>query len=119
MGTVFSAWDPKLERNVAVKLLHEAAVDGHRAERFLFERQVLASLEHPHIARLLDAGETDDGRPWFAMDFIDGQPLDAACDGVLIWTGVDRSSVVPLPNWPSLFQPVVQSVPSVLIKAVL
>lgn len=80
MGTVFSAWDPKLERNVAVKLLHEAAVDGHRAERFLFERQVLASLEHPHIARLLDAGETDDGRPWFAMDFIDGQPLDAACD---------------------------------------
>ncbi len=80
MGTVFSAWDPKLERVVAVKLLHEAAVDGHRAERFLLERQVLASLEHPHIARLLDAGETDEGRPWFAMDFIDGKPLDAACD---------------------------------------
>lgn len=80
MGTVFAAWDPKLERDVAVKLLHEAAVDGHRAARFLLERQVLASLEHPHIARLLDAGETDDGRPWFAMDFIDGKPLDVACD---------------------------------------
>ncbi|MGV3625731.1 MAG: serine/threonine-protein kinase, partial [Archangium sp.] len=80
MGTVYAAWDPKLERQVAVKLLHEAAVDGHRAERFLFERQVLASLEHPHIARLLDAGETEEGRPWFAMDFVDGRPLDLACD---------------------------------------
>ena len=80
MGTVFSAWDPTLNRQVAVKLLHEAAVDGHRAERFLLERQVLASLEHPHIARLLDAGETEEGRPWFAMDFVDGKPLDLACD---------------------------------------
>ena len=80
MGTVFSAWDPTLSRRVAVKLLHEAAVDSHRAERFHLERQVLGGLEHPHIARLLDAGETEEGQPWFAMDFIDGKPLDEACD---------------------------------------
>ena len=81
MGTVWAAWDPTLGRRVAVKLIHEAAGDGaHRAQRFLHERQVLAGLEHPHIARLLDAGETAEGRPWFAMDFVDGQPLDQYCD---------------------------------------
>ncbi|MGV3625732.1 MAG: protein kinase domain-containing protein [Archangium sp.] len=80
MGTVYAAWDPTVGRQGAVKLLHEGAVDSHRAERFRFERQVLGSLEHPNIARLLDAGETDDGRPWFAMDFGDGKPRDEACD---------------------------------------
>ena len=86
MGTVFSAWDPVVQRKVAVKVLHEASLEReagpgvHRAQRFLLERQVLAGLEHPHITRLLDAGETEEGRPWFAMDFVDGQPLDVSCD---------------------------------------
>ena len=81
MGTVWAAWDPTVRRRVAVKVLHDASGDGaHRAQRFLHERQVLAGLEHPHIARLLDAGETAEGRPWFAMDFVDGQPLDVFCD---------------------------------------
>ncbi|MBL8909500.1 MAG: protein kinase [Archangium sp.] len=82
MGTVFAAWDPTVQRKVALKLLHEARAgdDGARAQRFLLERQVLGALEHPHIARLLDAGETEEGRPWFAMDFIDGQPIDVSCD---------------------------------------
>lgn len=81
MGTVWAAWDPTVGRRVAVKVLHETHGDAtHRARRFLHERQVLAGLQHPHIARLLDAGETDDGRPWFAMDFVDGLPLDAYCD---------------------------------------
>ncbi len=77
MGTVWAAWDQKLGRRVAVKVAHikrEAA-----GERFLYERQILAGLEHPNIARLLDAGETADGRPWFAMDFVDGLPLDQYC----------------------------------------
>ncbi|MCC6336190.1 MAG: protein kinase [Myxococcales bacterium] len=82
MGTVWAAHDSSVDRLVAVKVLHESQGDGaHRTQRFLHERQVLAGLEHPHIARLLDAGETDDGRPWFAMDLVDGQPLDAWCDG--------------------------------------
>lgn len=81
MGTVWAAWDPTVSRRVAVKVLHESPGDaGHRARRFAHERQVLGGLQHPHIARLLDAGETDDGRPWFAMDFVDGLPLDAYCD---------------------------------------
>ena len=81
MGTVWAAWDPVVERQVAVKVLHEAHLDGAQGtQRFLQERQVLAGLEHPHISRLLDAGETAEGRPWFAMDFVDGQPLDVYCD---------------------------------------
>jgi tetratricopeptide (TPR) repeat protein len=82
MGVVFAAWDPVVQRKVALKLLHEprAHDGGQRAQRFLREREVLGGFEHPHIARLLDAGETDDGRPWFVMDFIDGLPLDAWCE---------------------------------------
>jgi tetratricopeptide (TPR) repeat protein len=48
--------------------------------RFRTERQVLADLEHAHIARLLDGGSTDDGRPYFVMECIDGEPLDRYCD---------------------------------------
>lgn len=76
MGTVWSAWDPKLGRRVALKVAH-ARREG--PERFFHERQILAGLEHPHIARLLDAGETEEQRPWFAMDFIDGLPIDQYC----------------------------------------
>lgn len=48
--------------------------------RFRVERRILASLEHPNIARLVDGGLLDDGRPWFAMEYIDGQPLTEWCD---------------------------------------
>jgi tetratricopeptide (TPR) repeat protein len=48
--------------------------------RFRTERQVLAELAHPHIARLLDGGSTDDGRPYFVMEYIDGDPLDRFCE---------------------------------------
>ena len=44
------------------------------------ERQILARLEHPNIARLLDGGATDDGRPYFVMEYVDGEPIDAYCD---------------------------------------
>ncbi|MEW6433253.1 MAG: protein kinase [Myxococcota bacterium] len=78
MGTVWAAWDPQLARQVAVKVSHEPR-EGDAA-RFVHERHILAALEHPHIARLLDAGETVDRRPWFAMDFIDGEPIDRYCE---------------------------------------
>ena len=48
--------------------------------RFRAERQILASLDHPNIARLLDGGTTDDGLPYFAMEYIEGQPIDAYAD---------------------------------------
>ena len=48
--------------------------------RFLRERQILAALEHPHIARLLDGGVTDDGRPYLVMEFVEGEPITRYCD---------------------------------------
>src|SRR6185503_20636902 len=49
--------------------------------RFRNERQILAALDHTNIARLLDGGTTDDGLPYFVMEYIEGQPLYAYCDG--------------------------------------
>ena len=74
MGVVWAAWDPSLSRRVAMKISHQRREASDA--RFLHERHILAGLEHPHIARLLDAGETADQRPWFAMDFVDGLPID-------------------------------------------
>ena len=83
MGVVFLARrsDAQFERQVAIKLLNSplASPDAHR--RFRAERQILATLNHPNIAQLLDGGTTDDGLPYFIMEYIDGQPIDAYCDG--------------------------------------
>ncbi len=48
--------------------------------RFRAERQIVASLNHPNIARLLDGGLTDGGQPYLVLEFVDGQPIDAYCD---------------------------------------
>jgi tetratricopeptide (TPR) repeat protein len=75
MGEVFRAQraDGQFELTVAIKRLH--AHQSSFAPRFALEREVLARLDHPHIARLVDAGVGDDGRPWFATHWIDGQDL--------------------------------------------
>ncbi len=76
MGTVFLAErvDGGFVQQVAIKLLRGFPTrDGLR--RLRQERQILAGLDHPHIARLLDGGETGDGQPWLAMDYVDGLPL--------------------------------------------
>jgi hypothetical protein len=57
-----------------------ALPDGELRHRFLAERQILARLEHPHIARLFDAGATEDGQPYLVMEHVEGLPLDAYCD---------------------------------------
>ncbi len=82
MGTVYLAErdDGAFRMRVALKLLrpglhHDAAF----VRRFRAERQVLARLDHPNIARLLDGGITDDGRPYYVMEFVDGAPIDAWC----------------------------------------
>ncbi|MFN7977490.1 MAG: serine/threonine-protein kinase [Vicinamibacterales bacterium] len=69
--------DGLLERAVAIKLPHAQARHPRLAERLARERAILARLEHPHIARLYDAGVMPSGRPFLAMEFVDGQPIDA------------------------------------------
>ena len=81
MGVVYEAVrdDEEFDRRVAIKLLPSAWSAPAFVERFRFERQVLAGLDHPGIARLIDAGTTDDGVPYLVMDFVGGQPIDAWC----------------------------------------
>ena len=82
MGAVYLAEraDGQYRQQVAIKLIKRGMDTEHVLERFRAERQILASLDHPNIARLLDGGTTDDGQPYFAMEFIDGQPIDAYAD---------------------------------------
>ena len=80
MGVVYrgARADGLYDQAVAVKLLRADAAEA--ARRFALERQVLADLDHPGIARLLDGGVTDDGRPFLVMAFVEGEPLDAYCE---------------------------------------
>jgi serine/threonine protein kinase/tetratricopeptide (TPR) repeat protein len=82
MGAVHLATrdDGQFERRVALKLLRPGAHDPEALQRFRAERQILARLEHPSIARLYDGGETDDGVPFLVMEYVEGVPLDAYCD---------------------------------------
>ena len=72
--------DQAYEHQVAVKLVYPGLVDPRLAERLVQERQILARLEHPNIARLLDGGTTEDGVPYFVLERIDGLPIDRHCD---------------------------------------
>jgi tetratricopeptide (TPR) repeat protein/tRNA A-37 threonylcarbamoyl transferase component Bud32 len=71
--------DGQFEQRAALKLIKRGMDSETLLARFLRERQILARLEHPHIARLLDGGITDEGRPYFAMEYINGQPLLLHC----------------------------------------
>ena len=77
MGTVFLAEraDGQFEKQVAIKILNRGADTVEILRRFQAQRQILARLDHPNIARLLDAGTTDDGLPYFIMDYIVGAPV--------------------------------------------
>jgi serine/threonine-protein kinase len=82
MGAVYRAEraDGEVTLEVAVKLLPPGAADPQR-ERFLQERQILAALRHPNIARMLDAGHLENGQPFLAMEYVDGKPIDAFAAG--------------------------------------
>ncbi len=82
MGEVYRAVraDGQYTKDVAVKLVRVGHDTNSMLERFRNERQILASLDHPNIARLLDGGTTDDGVPYLVMELIEGQPIDAYCD---------------------------------------
>jgi serine/threonine protein kinase/tetratricopeptide (TPR) repeat protein len=81
MGEVFAAVraDGQYEKKVALKLVRSGYDTASVVERFRNERQILASLDHPNIARLLDGGTTDDGIPYLVMELVEGIPIDAYC----------------------------------------
>ncbi len=82
MGVVYLAMrdDGTFRKNVALKLLLREAVSEEFVLRFKQERQVLAALDHPNIARILDGGDTPDGMPYYVMEYVEGLPLDEYCD---------------------------------------
>jgi serine/threonine-protein kinase len=82
MGTVFlvERADGQYEQRGALKLVHAHAVAADAHQRFARERRILASLDHAHVARLLDGGQTEDGRLYFVMEYVEGRPIDRFCD---------------------------------------
>ncbi|NBC04711.1 MAG: tetratricopeptide repeat protein, partial [Bacteroidetes bacterium] len=82
MGSVFKAKriDDAYDKNVAIKLLRRGMDTPANIARFKRERNILASLEHPNITRMLDGGVTRDGLPFLVMDYVDGTPLYEYCD---------------------------------------
>ncbi|MDQ3799566.1 MAG: protein kinase, partial [Acidobacteriota bacterium] len=82
MGAVYLAVrdDREFQQNVAIKLIKRGMDSDQVLRRFRNERQILAALNHPNIARLLDGGTTDDGLPYFVMEYIEGLPITQYCD---------------------------------------
>jgi tetratricopeptide (TPR) repeat protein len=80
MVVLASRDDDQFRRRVAIKLIKRGMDSEQVLKRFELERQVLGGLNHPNIARLLDGGVADDGRPYFVMEYIEGQSLLDYCD---------------------------------------
>ncbi|MEM8669192.1 MAG: serine/threonine-protein kinase [Planctomycetota bacterium] len=101
MGTVWVARQTEpVKRRVALKLI-KAGMDSKAVlARFEQERQTLALMEHPNIARVLDGGLTPSGQPYFVMELVNGQPLDKYCDGAKL----------SLPDRLQLFAPICRAV---------
>ena len=81
MGSVYRAVraDEAYEKRVAIKLV-DRSLSRRSAELFLHERQILANLEHPNIARMLDGGTHEDGSPYLVMEFVEGETITRYCD---------------------------------------
>jgi serine/threonine protein kinase/tetratricopeptide (TPR) repeat protein len=82
MGEVYLAEraDAEFEQKVAIKVVHGGALKRATQSRFRVERQILAQLDHPNIARLLDGGTLPDATTYIVMEYVDGLPIDAYCD---------------------------------------
>jgi len=81
MGDVFLAErnDGQFQRNVAIKILRNELHSPKHRGRFILEREILSSLEHPNIARLYDGGITENGSPYLVMEYVDGMPISSFC----------------------------------------
>jgi serine/threonine protein kinase len=82
LGAVYLAAraDDEYRKQVAIKLVRRGLDTEDILRRFRTERQILAQLDHPNIARLIDGGTTDDGLPYFVMEYVNGEPINAYCD---------------------------------------
>jgi serine/threonine protein kinase len=82
MGTVYLASrdDDVVRRQVAIKIVRAGLGETEVMRRFRQERDILAALDHPAIARLIDGGSTEEGLPYFVMDYIEGERIDTWCD---------------------------------------
>jgi eukaryotic-like serine/threonine-protein kinase len=82
MGTVYRAVrdDDTFQKTVALKLVRAGVSSGYVEQRFLQERRILARLQHPNIAAILDGGTTEEGHPYLVMEHVLGQPLTVYCD---------------------------------------
>jgi eukaryotic-like serine/threonine-protein kinase len=82
MGTVYLAVksDETFDKKVAIKLIKRGMDTSAVLKRFVMERKILAQLEHPNIASLLDGGSTTDGLPYLVMEYIEGEPITKFCD---------------------------------------
>ena len=82
LGAVYLAAraDDEYRKEVAIKLVRRGLDTEDILRRFRNERQILAQLDHPNIARLIDGGTTDDGLPYFVMEYVKGEPINAYCD---------------------------------------
>src|SRR5579884_1471274 len=102
MGTVYLAIrdDDQYHKQVAIKLIKRGMDTDFIVQRFRNERQILANLDHPNIAHLLDGGATKDGLPYFVMEYIEGKSIDEYC----------RSPKLPLPDLLEVFRRVCSAV---------
>jgi len=81
MGQVYLAEQTRpIERTVAIKVMYRNLVDAGEQARFIREQQVMARMSHPNIGQIFDAGTTDEGYPYFVMEYIDGMPITSYCD---------------------------------------
>lgn len=82
MGSVWRARraDGRFEGHVAIKLLHLSWLGRAGEQRFLLEGRLLARLDHPNVARLIDAGVLDDGQPYLVLEYVEGEPIDLYCE---------------------------------------
>src|SRR2546422_420659 len=83
MGAVYLATrdDDQYQKQVAIKVVKRGTDTAEVLARFRHERQILANLDHPNISRLFDGGTTADGLPFFVMEFVEGQSIDAFSNG--------------------------------------
>src|SRR5580658_5270143 len=83
MGVVYLAVrsDDHYFQIVAIKMIRKGLDSAELVQRFRVERQILATLNHPNIGAILDGGETEDGRPFIVMEFVEGQPLTLSSQG--------------------------------------